>query len=415
MIIAAPNMSDTVTGSKILSLPEQDERYHALMELYPDMVCIQVGGNIAWINTAGAQLLGAKDPERLIGKPLTDLIHPAFRASATERFAHIGSNGRMPLTEEKWVSLDGSLLVVEMTAMALTYQGQPAIQIIARDITRRKRAEEMLHDSEERHRQLLEMYLDSIGVEGARTAELHAALRRAQEVDRLKSRFLSVFSHELRTPLTAIRGQTTTLIEYADQISPAEQLEALRIVDDEASRLDNIIGHVLDMSRIESGTLHVDSIAMDVQPVLQESIARLAAQAPHHTVAASLPPLPLAQADPRRVRQIMTNLLDNAIKFSPRGTTVMVDAEVGPTAITIHVRDQGPGIASEHLPHILDRFYRAEENSARVGGVGLGLAICKGLVEAMGGRLTVVSEIGQGSVFSFSLPRTRGVAQHGQE
>jgi signal transduction histidine kinase len=153
---------------------------------------------------------------------------------------------------------------------------------------------------------------------------------------------------------------------------------------------------------------------MDVQPVLQESIAQMAAHAPHHTLTASLPPLPLAQADPRRVRQIMANLLNNAIKFSPEGTTVTVDAEVSLTAITVHVRDQGPGIESEHLPHIFNRFYRAEER-VHAGGVGLGLALCKGLVEAMGGQITIVSELGRGSVFSFTLPRTRGVTQHGQE
>jgi two-component system sensor histidine kinase KdpD len=226
---------------------------------------------------------------------------------------------------------------------------------------------------------------------------------------------LSIISHELRSPLTAIRGETTTLIEYAGQISPAEQLEALRIVDDEAARLDELIGHVLDMSRIESGTLRVEPIAIDLQPVLRESIDLMAAQAPYHTLTAHLPPLPLAQADPRRVRQIMTHLLDNAIKFSPQGTTITVDTTVGPTAITIYVRDQGPGIAATHLPHILERSYRAEESNIRAGGVGLGLAICKGLVEAMGGRIAVNSQVGQGSVFSFSLPRTPGVTTHGQE
>jgi PAS domain S-box-containing protein len=385
------------------------------MELYPDLVCIQVAGNIALINTAGAQLLGVQDREGLIGKPLADFIHPHFRASATERFCGISPNGKTPLTEEKWISLDGTSIEVEVTAMAVTHQGQPAIQIVARDITRRKRAEAMQRDSEERHRRLMELYLDLIGVESARTAELHVALRRAQEVDRLKSQLLSIVSHELRTPLTAIRGQTTTLIEYAEQISPAEQLEALRIVDDEAARLDELIGHVLDMSRIESGTLRVEPIAIDLQPVLRESIDLMAAQAPHHTLTAHLPALPLAQADPRRVRQIMTNLLDNAIKFSPQDTTITVEAEFDLTTITIHVRDQGPGIPTQHLPHILDRFYRAEESHIRTSGVGLGLAICRGLVEAMGGHISVTSQVSQGSVFSFCLPRTQGVTTHGQE
>ena len=306
------------------------------------------------------------------------------------------------------------MIDVEVAAIALTYQNKPAIQVVARDITERKQTKAALQESEERHRRLMELYLDSIGVETARTSELRAALRRAQEVDQLKTQLLSTVSHELRTPLTSIRGQTTTLLDYADQITPQERQEALRIVDDEAARLDELIGHVLDMSRLEAGQLSVELGATDVRPIVQEVVAQMAARTPSHKLVVNLPPtLPLAQADPRRVTQVVNNLLDNAIKFSPPGTTVTVDVEEHTHTVIVRVRDEGPGIAPEHLQRIFNRFYRVEQQGVRTSGVGLGLAICKGLVEAMGGQIAVTSQVGQGSVFSFSLLRTPNVSGNG--
>jgi len=171
-----------------------------------------------------------------------------------------------------------------------------------------------------------------------------------------------------------------------------------------------LLSHLLDMSRLEAGMLRVEAVATDLRPVLEEAVSLSAAQAPHHNIAATLPPtLPLAQADRRRVMQVMSNLLGNAVKFSPPGTTITVSAEVHPATVVVHVSDEGPGISTEHLPFIFDRFYRIEDGSVRTSGQGLGLAICKGLVEAMGGQVAVESQVGHGSVFSFSLLRTQGV------
>jgi PAS domain S-box-containing protein len=390
------------------ALRESEERYRCLVDLSPDLIGIHVEGQLAFINTAGAKLLGATSPQQIIGRPLSDFWPPSQRGVA-DQVQRMLEKPASPI-EQKWLRLDGTNVYLEVTAVPFTYRNQPAIQLIAQDITARKRLEAALHESEDRHRRLMELYLDSIGVETARTAELQAALRRAQEVDRLKSQLLSTVSHELRTPLTSIRGQTTTLLDYADQISPEEQLEALRIVDEEAARLDELISHLLDMSRLEAGTLRVEPVATDLRPILLEAVARMATHAPTHTLIADLPPaLPLAQADPHRVMQVVSNLLDNAIKFSPPGTTVTLDAEVLSSNVVVNVRDQGPGIAPDHLPRIFERFYRVEDSSVRTSGVGLGLAICKGLVEAMHGHITVTSQVGHGSTFSFSLPRTQGM------
>jgi len=396
------------------ALRESEERYLRLVELFPDLVVVHSDGKIVLINTAGARLLGASSSEQLVGKPIMDFVHPDDRETVVGRIGQMEEGTQAGLVEQKWLRLDGTVIEVEVAAIILTYQDKPAIEVVARDLTERKLTQAALRESEEHHRRLMELYLDSIGVETARSSELRAALRRAQEMDQLKTQLLSTVSHELRTPLTSIRGQTTTLLDYAEQITPKERQEALRIVDEEAARLDELIGHVLDMSRLEAGKLSVELGATDVRPIVQEAVAQMAARTPSHKLVVNLPPtLPLAQADPRRVTQVVNNLLDNAIKFSPPGTTVMVAIEEHTHTVIVRVRDEGPGIAPEHLQRIFNRFYRVEQQGVRTSGVGLGLAICKGLVEAMGGQIAVTSQVGQGSVFSFSLLRTPAMSSDG--
>jgi len=189
------------------ALRESEERYHQLVELFPDLVAVHSEGKLILINAAGTRLLGATNLEQLVGKPIMDFVHPDDREMVAGRIKQVGEQGTLahPI-EQKWLRLDGTVIDVEVVAIALTYQNKPAIQVVARDITERERTKAALRESEERHRRLMELYLDSIGVETARTSELRAALRRAQEVDQLKSQLLSTVSHELRTPLTSIRG-----------------------------------------------------------------------------------------------------------------------------------------------------------------------------------------------------------------
>jgi len=252
-----------------------------------------------------------------------------------------------------------------------------------------------------------------IGVESARTSELHAALR-ARVKWTSSSPNCSRPSHTNCGLRSRHRGQTSTLLDYADEVSPAERLEALHIIDQQAARLDELIGHILDMSRIESGTLRVEPIAMDPSPLLRETIASFAEQAPHHTVRANLPTgLPLVQADPRRVRQVLRNLLTmrqvlaRRVHHSGQHTNT-------PTVLMVSVKDEGAGIAPEHLPHLFDRFYRVEgRDGDRACGPGAGHL--ERLVEAMGGQVSVASQPGEGSIFSFSLPLTAGVLEHVQD
>ena len=378
-------VKEDITGRKGMeeSLKQSEARFRSLIENAPVGIAVARGGLTLYANSAYLRMFGYTDEAELYGTPLTDQIAPPYREEIMERTRRREKGEAAPNSYETMgLRKDGSSFPFYVSVTRMELSDGPASIAFFTDITERKRAEEALR----------------------------AALRRAEEVDQLKTQLLSIVSHELRTPLTSIRGQTTTLLDYADQVSPEERLEALQIVDDEAERLDELISHLLDMSRLETGKLPVELGATDVRPILIESVSRMAAHAPSHKLVVNLPPtLPPAQADPRRVVQVVCNLLDNALKFSPPGATVTVDAEVTSDTVRVRVRDEGPGIAPEHLPHIFDRFYRVEETGVRTSGAGLGLAICKGLVEAMGGQVTVTSQMGQGSVFSFSLLRAHGM------
>jgi signal transduction histidine kinase len=234
-----------------------------------------------------------------------------------------------------------------------------------------------------------------------------------RELDRLKSELLQTVSHELRTPLGAIKGFTTTLLEHDRKLTREEKREFLEIIDQESDRLRGLIEDLLDMSKIEAGVLQLDLQAVSVATLVGEAVKTVASHSPEHQFEAAVPPDLFVEADPRRIRQVLHNLLENAVKYSPDGGTVQVAAtraghnQGGSPGewVVISVRDQGIGIARHELARVFDRFHRVDnEVGRRVGGSGLGLAICRGIVEAHGGRIWAESEPGKGSTFSFTLP-----------
>jgi signal transduction histidine kinase len=247
-----------------------------------------------------------------------------------------------------------------------------------------------------------------------------------RELDRLKSELLQTVSHELRTPLGAIKGFTTTLMEHDRRLSREEKREFLEIIDQESDRLRGLIEDLLDMTKIEAGVLLLDRQAVSVAKLVADAVKAVASHSPEHRFQASVPTDLYVEVDPRRVRQVLHNLLENAVKYSPDGGTIHVQAMRGtgdraqgaelarattdtrplsPDWVVITVRDEGIGIARQDLPKVFDRFHRVDnEVGRRVGGSGLGLAICRGIVEAHAGRIWAESEPGAGSTFSFTLP-----------
>jgi two-component system sensor histidine kinase KdpD len=223
----------------------------------------------------------------------------------------------------------------------------------------------------------------------------------------MKSQLLSTVSHELRTPLASIKGFATTLLRQDVDWDETTRREFLAIIDEESDRLSELIGNLLDMSRIEAGTLRVEPEPMDVQPLIKETVAKYQVLTREHRLQAHFPKaLPSVWGDPRRVRQVLRNLVENAVKYSPGGGRITVSTGLRGEEVQVSVSDQGLGIEPEHLKHVFDRFYQVDSASTRqVGGSGLGLSICKAIIEAHHGQIWAESQVGVGSVFHFTLPR----------
>lgn len=225
-----------------------------------------------------------------------------------------------------------------------------------------------------------------------------------KELDRLRAEIVANVSHELRTPLSLIKGYATTLLSPNVVLEEAEARRFLANVSSAADHLGRMIDDLLWASRIEARQLKLRPGRFDLCSQVRQVLAWFQPSVPDLDLVADLPPGELmVWADPNRVRQVMVNLLSNAAKYSPAGGTITVRSQIlgdAPEAV-VHVTDEGAGIAPEHLRRIFDRFYMADESTK---GFGLGLYICRGLVEAMGGNIWVVSEVGEGATFSFTLP-----------
>ena len=234
---------------------------------------------------------------------------------------------------------------------------------------------------------------------------LHRALERLREFDRLKDEFIAVISHELRTPLTSVYGAALTLQNRDVHGKTRESL--LAIVSDEAARLARLLDDVLSASRLDAKTERFEIMPTDAAEVARAAVEAVKPRLPSNIELDLVvePKLPPVAADADKLRQILINLRENAIKYSPDGGRIEIGLSHHDSVVRFTVRDEGLGIAEEELAQIFDRFHRVDPNMTRgVGGTGLGLYICRELVEAMHGRMWVASTEGEGSTFSFELP-----------
>lgn len=231
-------------------------------------------------------------------------------------------------------------------------------------------------------------------------------ISKAKETEQLKDEFISLVSHELRTPLTSIKGAARTLLRHYAGLDPKTRVELLGDVDEEADRLYRLVENLLDFSRSEAGVLKLATEPVHLGKLAARVVEQMKGYAAGYRYEVSFPPdLPLAEADPLRVEQVLRNLLDNATKYSSEGGLIEVSGMALGGMLRISVRDQGIGIAGDQRDKMFERFQRgADVPGGRAQGVGLGLAICRRLVEAHGGRIWVDSEMGAGSTFSFTLP-----------
>jgi PAS domain S-box-containing protein len=330
---------------------------------------VDAHGVITFVNPSAASTLGYR-PADLIGQDAHQHFHPPGPEGAAEgKACYIAEAIRGRTTsnaEDTYLCADGRQIPVELTASPLDDDGTHGAVIVFRDITQRR------------------------------------------EVDRMKKEFVSVVSHELRTPLTAIRGSLGLLADDRLGALSAPAGRMIRIALDSTERLGRLVNDILDIERMESGSMPMDFRDHDAADLVETAVNQLrpiAAEAQVQVVAR--PTAGRVTADGDRIVQTLVNLIGNAIKFSPPGGAVRVWAtEDHGREIIFHVADQGRGIPAEKLERIFERFEQVDSSDGReMGGSGLGLAISRSIVERHGGRIWAASPPEGGALFRFTVPR----------
>ena len=239
----------------------------------------------------------------------------------------------------------------------------------------------------------------------AKAEELTSANERLQELDRLKSEFVSLVSHELRAPLTNVRS-AIELMEFDCPALNATCTQMFDIVGEQIKRLGRLVDDVLNVSRIEAGGLSLTYTAVDIAQIAERAVDDITTRPTGHIFRQpDCADHPLVWADADRLYEVVANLVDNAAKYSPSGSEVILELTTKGLEAVFSVSDSGPGIPSEELDHIFEKFHRLDSSDSKeTYGYGLGLYLCRRLIEAMNGRIWVASEPGQGTTFRFTLP-----------
>jgi PAS domain S-box-containing protein len=380
-------LSDHLRSSALVALREQEaqrERRHldALIDSAPLGIVVVDGDNrVQRVNPRFQDLFGYSSGE-VIGRELDDLIVPAADRAAARGFNRQAQETGRAVAEVDRQRKDGRIVPVRLSAAPVEGGVSGDLFVQYEDISERRQAEQVMREARD-------------------TAERLAKAR---------SSFLANMSHEIRTPMNAVVGFVELLL---DTELTTDQRRALELVRSSAEALLTILNDVLDFSKIEAEHLELEEIPFDLQKLLHSTVGLLAVRAREKhlelitDIGLEFPTL--VRGDPTRLRQVLTNLIGNAIKFTDEGEVVVraVATPAGDSAVRVEfaVRDTGIGISPEQLASIFQEFTQADASmTRRYGGTGLGLAIARKLVTLMGGELGVQSEVGKGSTFAFTLP-----------
>jgi two-component system sensor histidine kinase KdpD len=255
-------------------------------------------------------------------------------------------------------------------------------------------------------RTLLEVFASQIAsaLERSRLADQAQQATLEVEAERLRSSLLSSVSHDLRTPLSVITGAASALLQPEPALTPAARRDLAETIHEEARRLDRLVRNLLDMTRLASGAVKVAKEWQPIEGVIGAALGRLEDQLHDRTIDMRLPPrLPPVRIDGLLIEQVLINLLENAAKYAPSGTPIDISASADVDRLVVEIADCGPGIPRELVDRIFEKFYRLPREGAG-GGAGLGLAICRGIVEAHGGRIWAENREGGGALFRLALP-----------
>jgi two-component system, OmpR family, sensor histidine kinase KdpD len=246
--------------------------------------------------------------------------------------------------------------------------------------------------------------LVAISSERAGAVEKLSRAEAARESEQLRSVLLDSVTHEFRTPLTAIKASVTSLLGSSAH-SAEDRLELLTIINEESDRLNRLIGESAEMAQLDANKVEFRFESSPIGPVVEEVLDELKQLLVQHPVDVRIPAgLPNARMDSAHIKEVLVHLLENAAKYSPADAQIRITAEAKDHMLTINIADRGPGIDDFEQSLVFEKFYRGRNQRVQVHGTGMGLAICKAIVEAHGGRLGMTSQLGHGSVFYFSLP-----------
>jgi two-component system sensor histidine kinase KdpD len=257
-------------------------------------------------------------------------------------------------------------------------------------------------------RRLLEALVDqsALAIERVHLVEDMERVKRTVEAERLRSALLTSISHDLKTPLASVLGAAGTLRDLSSKLTDEQKVDLLATIVEESERLNRFIANLLDMTRLESGAVVPNATRQDLQEIIGSVLRRTEKVLTAHRVTLDLADdLPMLELDPVLFEQVLFNLLDNAAKYAPAGTTVTIRARRHSDSVSLQIMDEGDGIPGADLDHVFDKFYRAQKSDRVRAGTGLGLAISRGFVEAMHGVISAANRDDRsGAVFTLTLP-----------
>lgn len=406
-------MCTQATGSTFSELPDHVNREESrILERIAIAIALVEArtGRFIKVNRKFCEITGYTCAE-LSGRTLDDITPPEDVPTGRE-FAQqmLAGQIRFYTVEKRYVRKDGQTIWVQMMASPLWDEGEePTCYIgVVNDITERVRQEAVQQHVAELEQQVAQRTAELL----EREAALRAANEKLKELDQMKNQFITDVSHELRTPITTIKLYASLL-----RNGPADKREKfLSALEQEANRLVTLIKEILEISRIESGRLDLRRTLHDLNNLTQAAVANRELLAVEREIMLDYVPQPRGLwvwVDGVRMMEVIDNLIENALQYTPSGGQVEVTTGAasveGRMWATLRVRDTGAGISADELPHIFDRFYRGRKpREAQSSGSGLGLAIAKEIVLLHQGYITVQSQLNVGSTFTLWLPMAQG-------
>ena len=363
------------TTTDITEQKQSQELLQSVSHSSPLGIYIMQDDKLQYTNPQFQKITGYSQQE-LLGRELLSLVSVEDSDVVRSSTIYTLQEANPYPCEYRILNKTGQIKWVMQTVSPIHYEGREAILGNLMDITERK-------------------YLERKVIE-------------YEELSKMKSNLLATVSHELRTPLATIKGYSTMILDYFSRLSIEETKDYIKSIDNSTDRLAKLVDNLLDTSRMDAGLLKLEKSPTSITNLIQAVAAEATIRANRHYIVTALEKkLPRVNIDPKRIRQVLDNLIDNAIKYSPQETEILMSAKKNGRELLISVTDQGPGIPADELTNIFDRMYRIEQRLySGADGIGLGLYICQRLVETHGGRIWAESTLGKGSTIQFALPIT---------